>query len=82
LRKRLKPAAKKLGLPGVTWHLLRHCHATMLNVVGTLIGTMQSLLGHSIPRITREIYSNAIPGEQRHAVECIERLVIGPKFVS
>jgi integrase len=27
LRKHLKPAAKKLGLPGVTWHLLRHSHA-------------------------------------------------------
>jgi hypothetical protein len=29
----LKPAAKKLGLSGVTWHLLRHSHATMLDVV-------------------------------------------------
>src|SRR5229473_3428789 len=82
LRKRLKPAAKKLGLPGVTWHLLRHCHATMLNVVGTLIGTMQSLLGHSIPRIPREIYLNAIPGAPRQSVECLQRLVLGPKFVS
>jgi integrase len=45
LRKHLKPAAKKLGLPGVTWHLLRHSHATMLDSVGTPIGTMQSLLG-------------------------------------
>ena len=44
LRKHLKPAAKKLGLPGVTWHLLRHSHATMLDSVGTPIGTMQSLL--------------------------------------
>jgi integrase len=26
LRKHLEPAAKKLGLPGVTWHLLRHSH--------------------------------------------------------
>jgi integrase len=55
LRKHLKPAAKKLGLAGVTWHLLRHSHATMLDVVGTPIGTMQALLGHSAPEITREI---------------------------
>ena len=80
LRKHLKPAAKKLGLPGVTWHLLRHSHATMLDSVGTPLGTMQSLLGHSTPEITREIYLHAIPEEQRRAVESVERLVFGPKW--
>lgn len=80
LRKHLKPVAKKLGLPGVTWHLLRHSHATMLDVVGTPLGTMQSLLGHSTPEITREIYLHAIPEEQRRAVESVERLVLGPKW--
>jgi hypothetical protein len=43
--------------------------ATMLDSVGTPIGTMQSLLGHSTPEITREIYLHAIPEEQRRAVE-------------
>ncbi len=80
LRKHLKPAAKKLGLSGVTWHLLRHSHATMLDVVGTPIGTMQSLLGHSVPEITREIYLHAIPEAQRRAVESVERLLFGPKL--
>ena len=80
LRKHLKPAAKKLGFPGVTWHLLRHSHATMLDSVGTPIGTMQSLLGHSTPEITREIYLHAIPEEQRRALESVERLVLGPKW--
>jgi integrase len=80
LRKHLNPTAKKLGLPGVTWHLLRHSHATMLDVVGTTLGTMQSLLGHSTPEITREIYLHAIPEEQRRAVESVERLVFGPKM--
>jgi hypothetical protein len=63
----------------VTWHLPRHSHATMLGIVGTPIGTMQSLLGHSAPEITREIYLHAIPDEQRRAVESVERLVLGPK---
>jgi len=80
LRKDLEPAAKKLGLPGVTWHLLRHGHATMLDSVGTPLGTMQSLLGHSTPDITREIYLHAIPEEQRRAVESVERLVFGPQW--
>jgi len=80
LREHLKPAAKKLGLSRVTWHLLRHSHATMLDGVGTSIGTMQALLGHSSPEITREIYLHAIPEEQRRAVESVERLVFGPKL--
>ena len=52
----------------------------MLDVVGTPIGTMQTLLGHSAPEITREIYLHAIPEEQRRAVESVERLVFGPKW--
>jgi hypothetical protein len=41
---------------------------------------MQSLLGHSAPEITREIYLHAIPEEQRRAVESVERLVFGPNW--
>ena len=33
-----EPAAKRSGLRGVTWHLRKHSHATMLDVVGTPIG--------------------------------------------
>jgi integrase len=80
LRKHVKPAAKRIGLPRVTWHLLRHSHATMLDGLGTPIGTMQSLLGHATPEITREIYLHAIPEEQRRAVESVERLVFGPRW--
>jgi integrase len=80
LRKHVKPAAKRLGLGNVTWHLLRHSYATMLDGVGTPVGTMQSLLGHSAPEITREIYLHAIPEEQRRAVEHVESLILGPKW--
>jgi integrase len=52
----------------------------MLDGVGTPRGTMQALLGHSAPEITREIYLHAIPEEQRRAVESVERLVLGPKL--
>jgi len=41
---------------------------------------MQSLLGHSTPEITREIYLHAIPEKQRRAVESVERLVLGFKL--
>jgi len=52
----------------------------MLDSVGTPIGAMQSLLWHSTPDITREIYLQPIPEEQHRAVESVERLVFGPKL--
>ena len=54
----------------------------MLDSVGTPKGTMQALLGHTAPEITREIYLHAIPKEQRGAIEGVERLVFGPKFLT
>ncbi len=52
----------------------------MLDVVGTPIGTIQSLLGHSVPEITRKICLHAIPEEKRRAVESVERVVFGPRL--
>lgn len=77
LRRQLRPACKKLGLQGITWHSLRHSHATLLDSVGTPLGTVQALLGHSTSEITREVYLHAIPEDQRRAVAGVESLVFG-----
>jgi hypothetical protein len=57
---------------------LRHCHATLLDAVGAPLGTVQALLGHASPEVTRQIYLHAIPEEQRRAVEEIEKLLTDP----
>lgn len=80
LQRHLRPTCKELGLPRITWHALRHCHATLLDAVGAPLGTVQALLGHTSPDITRQIYLHAIPEEQRRAVEKVEKLLIGPKW--
>jgi integrase len=77
--RQLAPTCKAVGLPRITWHSLRHCNATLLDSVGTPLGTVQALLGHSSPEITREIYLHSLPAGARDAVEKVEALLIGPK---
>jgi integrase len=80
LSRELKPACEQVGLKGANWHWLRHAHATLLDAVGTPLGTVQALLGHSSSEITREVYLHSIPADARKAVENVEELVIGPKW--
>jgi integrase len=80
LNRQLAPTCEKLGIEGVTWHWLRHANATLLDAVGTPLGTVQALLGHSSAEVTREIYLHSVPADARSAVEKVEELLIGPKW--
>ena len=76
----LKPTCKRINLVGVSWHWLRHANATLLDAVGTPLGTVQALLGHSSPEITREVYLHSIPADARAAVEKVAKLLNCPKL--
>jgi len=80
LSRQLKPAAKALGLENVTWHLLRHSNATLLDSLGTPLGTVQALLGHSSSEITRQVYLHSLPEDRRVAAEKLEAHLFGPKL--
>jgi integrase len=80
LHRHLQPTCKKLGLPRMPWHAPRHCHATLLDAAGASLGTVQALLGHASPEVTRQIYLHAIPAEQRRTVKGVEKLLVGPKW--
>jgi integrase len=75
----LYPACKTAGVPRVSWHELRHTHATLLNAQGESVKTIQAQLRHSSARVTMEIYTHAIPQQQREAVERLEQR-FGPKW--
>jgi integrase len=79
LNRQLRPTCNALGLKGANWHWLRHAHATLLDAVGTPLGTVQALLGHASPETTREIYIESVAENARPAVESVEKL-IGPKW--
>ena len=76
--RQLVPTCDELKIPRSGWHALRHANATLLDAVGTPLGTVQSLLGHSSPQITRGIYVHSLPAGAREAVQKVEDLLIGP----
>ena len=68
-RRDYRPLLKKLGLPPVTLHTLRHTAATLLLSQGTHPTLVQHLLGHSTVAMTLDRYSHWTPsmGEQTAA---------------
>jgi integrase len=46
MRRVVKPAAKKLGMPWLGWHVFRHTHATLADRVGMAPVDRQAQLGH------------------------------------
>jgi integrase len=79
INRQLVPTCDELKIPRIGWHSLRHANATLLDAVGTPLGTVQSLLGHSSPEITRGIYLHSLPAGAREAVQKVEELLTGPK---
>lgn len=68
-------AAEALGIVGANWHWLRHANATLLDAVGTPLGTVQALLGHSSAEVTREVYLHSLPADAKRAVADVEKLI-------
>jgi integrase len=77
--RQLDSVCQELKIPKIGWHSLRHAHATLLDAVGTPLGTVQSLLGHSSPEVTRGIYLHSLPAGAKEAVQKVEDLLTGPK---
>jgi integrase len=75
LRKNLKPAGRKMGMPWLSWHTLRRTHATLLQHAGPTLREAQAQLGHTKMSTTLEIYTVSIPQAQRKAVENLTRMV-------
>jgi integrase len=58
---------RRLKLPKVTWHGLRHLSASVLLRHGVDIATVSRRLGHSRVDTTARIYAHAITKDDRHA---------------
>lgn len=74
IRKMIKRAFEKIGVPYVGVHGLRHTYASLLTAAGVDIRTTAAQLGHSTPSITMNIYANPQNEAKRRAADVIGRL--------
>ncbi len=71
----LKRECKRLGLPAVTPHGLRHLHASLLLDEGVPVTAVSARLGHSNPQVTMKIYAHALPGQDSRAAQAIAKVL-------
>jgi integrase len=66
--------AAQIGMPGLTFHCLRHTHASQLIDAGVDIVTISKRLGHAKPDITLRIYSHLFRKDDGKAADAINGL--------
>jgi integrase len=64
---------RRLGLPAVHWHALRHTSASMLIAAGVDVVTVSRRLGHADPSVTLKVYSHLFAGDDSAAAAAIDR---------
>jgi integrase len=65
------PTLKRLTLPKVRIHDLRHSYATMYLEAGESLKLVQELLGHASMAITADVYSHVLPAYRRQAADVL-----------
>ena len=69
--------ASRVDLPRITFHDLRHTHATLMLGAGVHPKVVQERLGHASIQITLDTYSHVMPGMQADAAAKVGALVFG-----
>ncbi|HEV2124154.1 MAG TPA: site-specific integrase [Chloroflexota bacterium] len=65
----------RAGVPDITIHGMRHCHAVWLLRAGTPVKVVSERLGHKDITTTLNVYAAALPDMQDHAIEVLDRLM-------
>jgi integrase len=75
----LRPAAARAGMPGLTFHGLRHAATSSLVDIGVHPRVMASRIGHGTVRTTMEIYARSSDTADREAARLLQEL-FAPAF--
>ena len=66
---------RRVELPRIRFHDLRHTHASLLVAAGVPIKVVSERLGHSHPAFTMHTYQHLLPGMSAAAAEQFAALV-------
>jgi len=66
---------KRLGLPKIRLHDLRHTHATLGLAAGVHVKVISDRLGHATTSFTQDVYMHAIPAVEEDAADQIANIV-------
>jgi integrase len=72
LTRRWQDACVSLGLPRVSFHALRHTHASALIASGLDVVLISRRLGHANPTVTLNVYGHLFKHDDRAAADAIE----------
>ncbi len=75
IRNAFKGAVKKLGIPHMRVHDLRHAHATALLAARVNIKGVSERLGHADVATTLQLYGHVLPGQDQGAANAFEQIV-------
>jgi integrase len=70
-----KRIVDRADVPALTFHELRHTHATLLLKERIPIKVVTERLGHSNPAYTMATYQHVLPGMQAEAATTFEHLI-------
>lgn len=63
------------GFPGLTFHGLRHAHASLLLAHNIDVVAVASRMGHSDPGVTLRVYAHALPARDQDAAAYFDQLL-------
>jgi integrase len=70
----LRPILREASLDEITFHALRHTHATSLLAAGHSIKAVAARLGHSNVRITLSTYAHVLPTDDAKLAAGLDRM--------
>jgi integrase len=68
---RFNRAVARTKLKRITFHGMRHTHATLLLLAGVNVKAVSARLGHSSIQITLDTYAHLLPEMEQHAADAI-----------